>query len=150
MGEGVACPPHPQRFLSRVCFARVTCLIISFSGGRLFLVSTVTAPLRGEAIRQRVKQVIKTLKPMCTERGRDGGRGLSEVRRPGSSQGRGGLAWLCPPGAAGRLPLRTQDPGAAGRLSLRAQYRAQSSVLSALATGCTLEVKPEGAKPERK
>lgn len=46
-----------------VCFARVTCLIISFSGGRLFLVSTVTAPLRGEAIRQRVKQVIKTLKP---------------------------------------------------------------------------------------
>lgn len=47
----------------RVCFARVTCLIISFSGGRLFLVSTVTAPLRGEAIRQRVKQVIKTLKP---------------------------------------------------------------------------------------
>lgn len=46
-----------------VCFARVTCLIISFSGGRLFLVSTVTAPLRGEAIRQRVKQVIKTLEP---------------------------------------------------------------------------------------
>lgn len=46
-----------------VCFARVTCLIISFSGGRLVLVSTVTAPLRGEAIRQRVKQVIKTLKP---------------------------------------------------------------------------------------
>lgn len=81
-GGGVASPPHPQRFLSRVCFARVTCLIISFSGGRLFLVSTVTAPLRGEAIRQRVKQVIKTLKPMCTERGRDGGRGLSEVRRP--------------------------------------------------------------------
>lgn len=41
-----------------VCFARVTCLIISFSGGRLFLVSTVTAPLRGEAIRQRVKQTV--------------------------------------------------------------------------------------------
>lgn len=74
-GGGVAYPSHPRRFLRGVCFARVTCLIISFSGGRLFLVSTVTAPLRGEAIRHRVKQVIKTLKPVCTERGRDGGGG---------------------------------------------------------------------------
>lgn len=75
LGGGDASPPHPQRFFGGVCFARVTCLIISFSGGRLFLVSTVTAPLRGEAIRQRVKQVIKTLKPMCTEGGRVGGKG---------------------------------------------------------------------------
>lgn len=67
----------------RVCFARVTCLIISFSGGRLFLVSTVTAPLRGEAIRQRVKQVIKTLKPCARW---EGAAALTEMRRalPGS------------------------------------------------------------------
>lgn len=71
-----------------VCFARVTCLIISFSGGRLFLVSTVTAPLRGEAIRQRVKQVIKTLKPCARwEGGRASGTQRDETGRARGTAG---------------------------------------------------------------
>lgn len=98
-------PPAAQPCISRgwhcihhwlcehgVCFARVTCLIISFSGGRLFLVSTVTAPLRGEAIRQRVKQVIKTLKPCARWGGGEQERSETKRATPGRLRASSALA----------------------------------------------------------